>query len=135
MRFFFDNHLSPFLAQAVHQLIEPDGHQVTHLRRKFPSDTDDENWVEVLGNEGDWIIISGDIGILRKRHTREVWKRAKLTMFVFAKGFTNRKFWEQNVIVIRCWPHIMDMASGVAAGAPYKVPLRIGGKNKLELFF
>jgi len=121
------------LASAIHSLISPDGHEVVHTRRRFGPDTPDVEWIGQLGDEGNWIVISGDADILRKKHELEVWKRAKLTTFVFAKGFMNRKFWEQTWIVVRWWPTVMEFAHKVAPGAAFKIPLSYGtGKGGLQ---
>lgn len=58
MRFFFDNNLSPLLAEAL-DLLDED-RQVVPLRKKFYPSTRDIDWLTALGAEGDWIILSGD---------------------------------------------------------------------------
>jgi len=129
LKFFFDNNLSPYLAEAIHLLSSQDGHEVVHMRDKFPHNPPDSEWIAQLGDERGWIIISGDVNILKNSHEREVWKQAKLTTFVFGKSFMNKKNWEQIWIVFRWWPEIVDMAERVAAGAAYQVPLSYGQRR------
>jgi predicted nuclease of predicted toxin-antitoxin system len=66
-----DNNLSPRLAAALHILVEPDGHEVRHLRDRFAMNTPDIEWLAALGREGNWVIISADQRIFRNRHERE----------------------------------------------------------------
>ena len=81
MKFLVDNCLAPKHAKALHLLVEP-AHQVIHLREKFSPDTRDEVWLKALGEEDDWIILSGDVRIGRNQHEREAWHRSGLTVLV-----------------------------------------------------
>jgi PIN like domain len=127
--------MSPKLARAIAELIGQQLHTVRHLRDKFSSDTKDIDWIRALGEDRDrsWIVISGDYRILRNKHELEAWKRARLTMFVFAKGWMNRGFWEQAVLLVRWWPFILDTAPRFQPGAALEVPLgsRIGKFKQL----
>ncbi len=58
MKLFFDNNLPPTLAKALDALITP--HHAVHLRDKFPTDTLDIAWIDILKQEGNWVIISQD---------------------------------------------------------------------------
>ena len=58
MRFFLDNCLAIRHARALNEMVKPD-HSFVHLQDKFPADTKDEDWIRRLGQEGDWIVISG----------------------------------------------------------------------------
>ena len=124
MRFFLDNCLSPAFADALHGLSERDGHEVTHLRRKFDAGAKDEMWLAALGVEGDWIVVSGDHRIVKKPHLRKVWLEAKLTTFFMVDSFQNLKFWLQIRHLVRWWPDIVEVAGRVAPGAGFTVPLR-----------
>jgi hypothetical protein len=41
LKVFLDNNLSPYVARALHTLLEPEGDQVIHLTDRFPPDTED----------------------------------------------------------------------------------------------
>ena len=62
MKFFFDNNLAPKIARGLHEFVSPE-HSVVHLKQKFPANTDDTVWMQELGQEKDWIIITADIRI------------------------------------------------------------------------
>jgi hypothetical protein len=123
MRFFFDNCISPKLAAALHALVEPQD-SVEHLRGKFTADTPDTEWITSLGEEGGWIIVSGDLRIRKRPREREVLRAAKLTAFFMAETFVNQPAWEQVRWMIDKWPLIADMAGRVAPGAAFMVPKR-----------
>lgn len=63
MKCLLDNNLPPSLAKAldalsIHQF--SDLEQVIALREKFPPDTADIAWIQALGQEGDWFVLSAD---------------------------------------------------------------------------
>jgi hypothetical protein len=131
LKFFFDNCLSPYLAQAIRALSVPERHEVVHLRDRFQANAPDVDWITALGQEGAWVIISGDPRISKNRHEREVWRQAQLTTFFLAKGWMTIGFWEQAANLVRWWPKIVEQAHLVQAGAVFEVPIRFGsGKFK-----
>lgn len=46
-----------------------------------PGGLPDEEWIEALGREGGWSVLSGDIRIAKKRPSRDLFLRANLTGF------------------------------------------------------
>ena len=88
MRFFLDNCLAIRHARALNEMVKPD-HSFVHLQDKFPADTKDEDWIRRLGQEGDWIVISGDYRIGKSAHERAAWHQSGLTVFFLNKGWTN----------------------------------------------
>lgn len=132
MRFFFDNNLPPQLASAIHELVIPDGHSVVHLRKRFPANISDKDWIEALGREGDWTIVSGDLRIWKNPHEKEAWRMSGLTVFFLMKSWAKQKLWEKAWRLVRWWPRIVEMAEIVEAGAAYEIPLRYGAKGKLR---
>lgn len=123
MKFFFDNQLPPGLAEAVSALSQTDGHEVVHLRKKFPPNTTDTAWISELAKEGDWIVISGDLDIIRTRAEKGIWKEAKLTGFFLKAGWIEIPKWEQASKLIRTWPRIVEQTKLVAPGATFLVPV------------
>lgn len=130
MRLFVDNCLPPRLARALHELSEPDGHSVIHLRAKFEPNAADEVWIPTLGQESDWVIVSGDVRITRVPHLRETWAQSGLTAFFLEKGWTNLKLWDQSWYLVRWWPYILSQAAMVEAGSGFFVPAKPSGKFK-----
>jgi predicted nuclease of predicted toxin-antitoxin system len=88
MKFFLDNCLAIRHARALNEMVKPE-HSFTHLQEKFPPNAKDEEWICRLGEEGGWIIISGDYRIGKNAHERAAWHQSKLTVFFLNKGWTN----------------------------------------------
>lgn len=88
MKFFLDNCLAIRHARALNEMVKPE-HSFTHLQEKFPPNAKDEDWIRKLGEEGGWIIISGDYRIGKNAHERAAWHQSKLTVFFLNKGWTN----------------------------------------------
>jgi predicted nuclease of predicted toxin-antitoxin system len=88
MRFFLDNCLAIRHARALGETVKPE-HSFTHLQEKFGADAKDEVWIRRLGEEGDWVVISGDYRIGRGAHERAAWHQSGLTVFFLSKGWTN----------------------------------------------
>ena len=129
MRFFFDNCIAPAYAEAIAALTRGEGHEVVHLTEKFRPDADDVEWMGQLAREGDWIVISGDPAITRKKHEQAAWLESRLTAFFLAEAWQNLKFWDQAWQLIRKWPLIAELAGRVEPGAGFLVKVK---SNRLE---
>ena len=123
MRFFFDNCISPKLARAMHELSQPE-HEAVALRGKFPEGALDMDWIPRLGQEGRWIIVSGDLRIKTRPIERELWRAAKLTTFFMAKNFPRLEAWEQVRWMVDKWPLIVEFAQKSTPGSAFIVPHR-----------
>jgi hypothetical protein len=130
LKLFLDNNLSPYLADALNCLLSPDGHHVTCLRRKFPENTPDSEWIARLASEGGWVIISGDREILRKGPEKAVWRSAKLMGFFLAKGWMCIDPIDQSWRLLKWWPAILKQVEVGAPGATYL--LEVNPKNKIQ---
>ena len=130
MKFFLDNNLPPAIARALNELVG-DEHEVVHLRAKFSADTTDVEWIQSLGNEGDWIMITRDDAIIRKPQEREALKQSGITAFFLAQGWKHLTRWELAWKIVRWWPNIQEQASLVAKGAIFIVPVKYSGKFKV----
>lgn len=133
MKFFFDNNLSPRLAQAVSILVDS-SYTIQHLRDRFPPDIKDEEWIHALGQEGKWVVISGDLRIYRNRHQREAWRRTGLTAFFLASGWIKLSLLDQSWRFLRWWPMIEEQTKLVQPGAVFEVPVKVrqGGLRALR---
>ncbi len=120
------------LARALNALVQDDGHEVVHLRDKFPSDIADHEWIGALAADGDWIVISADVRIIKNPVNLEAWRSSQLSGFFLKKGWSQLKLWDQAHRLIRFWPSIMAVASRVEAGAVFLVPTAFRGKGLLE---
>lgn len=133
MNYFLDNTLPPRLARALNVLVEDASRSriedhVLHLTEKFPPDTPDIDWINQLADAGDWVIIRGDVRIMRNAHERRAWQQSRLTAFFLKKGWSQQRFWLQAATLVRWWPDIMLQARKVAPGAGFLVPFKYNGK-------
>ena len=72
MKLLIDNNLPPVLGRGLGALFAG-RHQVEHIKDKFGTGgLPDEEWIEALGREGGWSVLSGDIRIAKKRPSRDL---------------------------------------------------------------
>ncbi len=120
MRFFLDNCLAIRHARALNEMVRPE-HSFTHLQDKFQPNTKDEEWITQLGNEGDWIVISGDYRIGKSAHERAAWLQSGLTVFFLSKGWTNIPPLLQHSKLSLILNDIIDNARSAESGSGFSV--------------
>ena len=121
MKFFLDNCLAVRHARALHAIIEPDGHSVVHLRDKFAANKPDVEWLRELGREGGWIVISGDVRIVRSAHERAAWHESGLSVFFLKPGWTNIPPLEQHAKLAHSLQQILTTAERAKPGSGFTV--------------
>lgn len=124
MKFFIDNCISPVYAQALAVLAEVQRHDIHHLRDFFSPDVKDIDWIRALGDDGGWVIVSGDPRISRSKAERAAWHESGLTAFFFADDFGTRSFWKQAEAIVHWWPIIVLEASTCQPGSGYLIPVK-----------
>lgn len=105
-------------------------HEAVHLRKTFPHDEPDAKWIEELGRERNWVIVSADRRIMRNPHERRAWQASRLTAFFLEKGWAKQTLWHQASGLVRWWPHIMAQAERIEPGAGFLVPVGFTGRFK-----
>lgn len=99
------------------------GYNVDFLRNKFDEATEDVVWLETLGTEGEWIIISADVRITKRNSPeRAAWRASGLTAFFFHERFAEDGFWNQVHTVVRRWPDIQAQARRTPRAKGFLVP-------------
>ena len=128
MKFFFDQNLPPVTARALSLLYEPGGHTIIHKNDKFPrrSILDDEEWIPTLASEGNWVVITRDRRMRRKRIHYAVLRRSGLTAFFLQPAWDRIRSLELSHGIIHRWPEIMELAGQCSPGAHFKVPYPSG---------
>ena len=107
MKFFLDNCVSRKCETILNILSEDQDYQVVHLRSRFPANTPDPVWIKALGDEGDWIIVSGDMKISRSKAEQKAWHESGLTAFFFGQNWANQNIWKQMENLMGWWPMIV----------------------------
>lgn len=124
MRFFFDNCISPNIVEALVHL--DSRHHLKHLRAKFEQGISDPDWIRRLGQEGNWIIISGDPRISRGQAERAAWIESGLTAFFLGDAWQNRRLMKQASELLGWWDDIVDRARNAPKGAGYMLDSKQG---------
>jgi len=119
MNFFFDNNLSPMLAQAMN-LLEQRGN-VIHLTEIFPPDAKDEEWLEYVGQKR-MIVVTRDRWVRRRAAELRAFKNYKVRAFIL--GGKNPGIWQIIRQVINNWLNIKDIASRTKPPFAFQVPLK-----------
>jgi hypothetical protein len=124
VKFFFDANIPPRFVRALRVLVEPQGHDLVHLHDRFEPSTKDADWIRALAQEGNWVVISGDIRIRKTPANRKAWKEAQLTTVFLGSGWTKLKIFNQAAELISAWPTIIMTVRDAAPGTGFEIPLR-----------
>src|SRR5215470_5801149 len=103
-------------------MLKPD-HCVVHLQDKFSADTQDAEWIRSFGEEGDWVIISGDYRIGKSAHERAAWHQSGLTVFFLSKGWTNIPPLQQHSKLAAILDDTIEHALRAAPGSGFSIAL------------
>lgn len=109
MKLFLDNTFAPAIARAFGILADRDRHAVKHMTDLYPDgDPGDEVWIPALGGQAPppWIVLTGDVRILRNPQRQKAILDAGLVGVFFAGGYAGLPFWTQTVNLIKWWPKI-----------------------------
>lgn len=120
MKFFIDNNLSAKLAAGMKGF----GEEVVHLTEVFPGDTDDEEWLRFVGDNG-WVVITRDERIRRRKAQREALRDHKVgAIFLGGKSRGRCDLIQQ---LVRNWDKIKEVAT--ARERPFAVRIRPNGRQ------
>lgn|SRR5208282_6495130 len=125
--------MPPRIAEALQVLEGTEGHEIVHLSRKFSRDTPDIEWIQKLAEEGNWIVVSGDVRISKNEFERRAWLESGLTAFFLSKGWTSLKLWDQAWRLAKWWPEIVTQAERIRPGAGFVVPLKSAKLEQLRI--
>lgn len=124
-QFFIDENISHHLARALHHLSQGLGdHEVVPCCDRFPRSTKDAVWLDALGNEEGWIIVTKD-KFKKGDPEKFAFEQARLTTFNLHRLWSKKKGWETGLQLIRWWPHICDYAHRSHPGTVYEVPWQV----------
>ena len=122
MRFFLDNCLAIRHARALNEMVKPQ-HGFTHPQNKFPPQTKDEEWICKLGEDWDWIVISGDYRIGKSAHENAAWHQSGLTVFFLSKGWTNISPLQQHSKLATILDDIIEHATTAQPGSGFFIAM------------
>lgn len=121
MKLLVDNNLPPKLARSLGALFDGE-HEIKHIREKFGTGSlPDEEWIELLGREGGWAVLSADMNIARKKPSRDSFVAAGLVGFFFSPAMQKWPLHRQAARVLAIWPQMISHMSTTANGV-FEVP-------------
>ncbi len=127
MNFLLDNNLPPSAAEALDAIYRPEGHRIYHLRKLFPPDIEDVDWIRQAPEHDIEAVVTSDRAIRRVRQEREAWLKSGLTVFFLKKGWQNLSGLQINLKLVFQWSEIIRLASHRRHDRGYLVP--VGGKK------
>lgn len=120
MKLLVDNNLSPKLARGLAGLFAGE-HEIQHIREKFETGSlPDEEWIERLGAEGGWCVLSGDRRIATRRPSRELFLRCNLIGFFLLPAVLDLSLHKQAARILTIWP-VLETMSKATSRACYDV--------------
>lgn len=138
MRIFVDNTISRRIVRALRELLaERDhalGHQefeLVHLQDRFLPDSLDPDWLRELAREGDWVILTGDVRIVRREANLRAWLESGLPVFFITEEWENLHRIEQAAALLRCWREFERWARAAQPGTAHLIHPRSG---RIELY-
>ena len=116
MKLLVDNMLPPRMARGLGALFK-DQHEVVHIREKFDTGSlPDAEWIERLGREGGWSVLSGDRRIATKRPSRELFNRSNLVGFFPLPAVLDLPLHAMTARVLTLWPLMSDTSHAMDRG-------------------
>jgi hypothetical protein len=124
-----DNNLPPRLARGLGAFFEG-VHTVVHIREKFGTGSlKDEEWIELLGKEGRWCVLTGDRNIAKKRPSRQLFLSSGLIGFFLAPSVSKWPTERLGARLLILWPVMVGISESVSSGC-YEIGAtgdRLGG--------
>lgn len=114
MKFIFDENLSENLVRGLKEF----GEDVNHITEFFPRGTPDDEWLELLGEKG-WFLITRDKSIRRRPIEKEALKRFKVGAFFLGGKQMDR--WQIIKQVIRIWERVQEKADNSQVPFAYQI--------------
>jgi hypothetical protein len=112
-----DENLPPALARALQAVFERD-HYIEHVVTKFGRHgVTDQEWIEQLGAEGGWSVLSGDRNIAKKAPSRALLFRAKLVGFFPVRTVMQMPLHKKVARILLVWDSMVKQVSIAEQGA------------------
>jgi hypothetical protein len=123
LRLFVDNNLPPVLARGLDALFADDHHVICHRDKFGKTHVKDEEWIRALGSEGDWVVLSGDLNIARKRPSRELFLRSGLVGFFPKAAVMELPLNRKAARILTVWPRMEEISQAVRPGV-FELPVK-----------
>ena len=135
VRSYFDRTQLPHLARATGEILNFLGHDFDHSRHRYPNrDPGDIAWMQKLGAEGNWTIITGDERIRRNPGERAVWQATGLTTFFLQGTWMAAPAEEQAWRLIRGLLRLIETVESERPGTGLSLPMKWHAGRLLRLY-
>lgn len=116
MKLLVDNNLPPRLGRGLGAFFG-DLHTVVHIKDKFGTGSlKDEEWIELLGQEGRWCVLTGDRNIAKRKPQRHAFLQAGLIGFVPAPSVAKWPIERLGARMLTLWPVLTNISVSVSSG-------------------
>ncbi len=123
MKLFVDNNLPPVLARGLDALFARDHEVICHRDKFGKTHVKDEEWIQALGREGNWVVLSGDLNIARKRPSRELFLRSGLVGFFPKAAVMELPLHRKAARILTVWLRMEEISEAVQSGV-FELPVR-----------
>jgi hypothetical protein len=127
VKLLFDNNISPRVPRAINELLAS-GSQAVPLRARFAANTSDIDWIEAIGAEGGWSVVSGDLRITKNRAERAAWMQTDLIGFFMEPALLKLDPLQQTSRLLLWLPVLERQLSLIRGPALFSLPLRSSSK-------
>jgi hypothetical protein len=86
------------------------GDSIVHAREKNLQHLPDDEYIRVLADDGDWVIVTTDIGMSRSPHLVRALASSGLVSVSLRHGWLEMGGWDIAWGLMRRWPKIKEMA-------------------------
>lgn len=125
----FDHNMPPALARALNEIVKSEGHEAYALRDKFDIRVSDVEYLETLGKEGNWVVISKDRQNARRKPERAAILKHGVVAIYLAKSVERQRLTEQAASILWQWDRIVAQRENNRNGL---FTLPVGKKSKFE---
>lgn len=116
MKLLIDNNLPPLMGRGLGALFEGT-HTIIHIRDKFGTGSlDDVEWIELLGKEGGWSVLSGDRKIATRKPSRQAFLGAGLVGFFAAPAVMTLPLERKTARILVLWPRLVAISESAGSG-------------------
>jgi hypothetical protein len=110
MRFLVDHCISHRVCKAIAVLTASGEVKIFALKDQFPVTTSDQDFLKKLALDGDWCIISQDVGIPAHSVRLKLVSEQGSIIFLLNGKWGNKTIWEKSAHLIQWWPYMQGLA-------------------------
>jgi hypothetical protein len=126
LKLLLDHNLSPRIARCLQELFRDD-HKIVALREKFSTTVSDLEWINALGTDGGWAVITKDLRIRTRPHERAALDRSRVVYFFLSGSWNKYSVAETAARLIRLFPKMVAQTE-LADRGRFELPINAGSK-------